>query len=69
MEELKEKFKDLSGSNLEKLKELHSEVFSRVVVIGGILELRGSASINRGGMRTIISFSRAHSHSDSRVAI
>jgi len=30
MEELKQKFKDLPGSSLEKLKELHSEVFSKV---------------------------------------
>ena len=30
MEELKQKFKDLPGSCLEKLKELHSEVFSKV---------------------------------------
>ena len=27
MEELKQKFKDLPGSNLEKFKELHSEAF------------------------------------------
>ena len=30
IEEVKQKFKDLSGSSLEKLKELHSEVFSKV---------------------------------------
>ena len=30
MEELQQKFKDLPGSSLEKLKELHSEVFSKV---------------------------------------
>ena len=30
MEELKQKFEDLQGSSLEKLKELHSEVFSKV---------------------------------------
>ena len=30
MEELKQKFKDLPRSNLEKLKELHSEVFSKL---------------------------------------
>jgi len=31
MEELtRQKFKDLPGSNLEKLKELHSEAFSKV---------------------------------------
>ena len=30
MEGLREKFKDLQGSNLEKLKELHSEIFSKV---------------------------------------
>ena len=30
MEELKQKFKDLPGSSLEKLKDLHSEVFSKV---------------------------------------
>ena len=30
MEELQQKFKDLPGSSLEKLKELHSEVFSNV---------------------------------------
>ena len=30
MEELQHKFKDLPGSSLEKLKELHSEVFSKV---------------------------------------
>ena len=31
MEELtRQKFKDLPGSNLEKLKELHSEVFSKL---------------------------------------
>ena len=29
-EELQQKFKDLPGSSLEKLKELHSEVFSKV---------------------------------------
>ena len=38
MEELKQKFKDLPGSNLEKLKELHSEAFSKreLGAIGGI---------------------------------
>ena len=30
IEKLKQKFKDLPGSSLEKLKELHSEVFSKV---------------------------------------
>ena len=30
MEELKQTFKDLPRSNLEKLKELHSEVFSKL---------------------------------------
>ena len=30
MEEIKQKFKDLPGSNLEKLKELYSEVFSKL---------------------------------------
>ena len=30
MEELQQKFKDLPGSSLEKLKELHSEVFSKI---------------------------------------
>ena len=30
MEELKQKFKDLPRSNLEKLKELHPEVFSKL---------------------------------------
>ena len=30
MEELQQKFKDLPGSSLEKLKELHSKVFSKV---------------------------------------
>ena len=30
MEELEQKFKDLPGSSLEKLKKLHSEVFSKV---------------------------------------
>ena len=30
IERLKRKFKDLPGSSLEKLKELHSEVFSKV---------------------------------------
>ena len=30
MEELQQKVKDLPGSSLEKLKELHSEVFTKV---------------------------------------
>ena len=30
MEMLQQKFKDLPGSSLEKLKKLHSEVFSKV---------------------------------------
>ena len=30
MEELQQKIKDLPGSSLEKLKKLHSEVFSKV---------------------------------------
>ena len=30
IEKLKQKFKDLPGSSLEKLKELHSEVFSKI---------------------------------------
>ena len=30
MEVLQQKFKDLPGSSLEKLRELHSEVFSKV---------------------------------------
>ena len=30
MEELKQKFKDLPRSNLEKLKELHPGVFSKL---------------------------------------
>ena len=30
MEVLQQKFKDLPGSSLEKLKKLHSEVFSKV---------------------------------------
>ena len=30
IEKLKRKFKDLPGSSLEKLKELHSEVFSKI---------------------------------------
>ena len=30
IEELKQKFKDLPGSSLENLKELHSELFSKV---------------------------------------
>ena len=38
MEELKQNFKDLPGSNLEKFKELHSEAFSKreLGAIGGI---------------------------------
>ena len=56
MEELKEKFKDLQGSNLEKLKELHSEIFSKVnwgrLVV--VLNFIGSARTNGGGMGTII---------------
>ena len=56
MEELKEKFKDLQGSNLEKLKELHSEIFSKVnwgrLVV--FLNFIGSARTNGGGMGTII---------------
>ena len=55
MEGLKEKFKDLQGSNLEKLKELHSEIFSKVncgrlVVFFNFI---GSARTNGGGMGTI----------------
>ena len=30
IEKLKQKFKDIPGSSLEKLKELHSVVFSKV---------------------------------------
>ena len=30
VEELKQKFEELPGSSLEKLKELHSEIFSKV---------------------------------------
>ena len=30
IEKLKQKFKDLPDSSLEKLKELHSEVFSKI---------------------------------------
>ena len=56
MEELKEKFKDLQGSNLEKLKELHSEIFSKVnwgrLVV--FLNFIGSARTNGAGMGTII---------------
>ena len=56
MEELKQKFKDLPGSSLEKLKDLHSEVFfkSKLGTIAGIFELHRSARINRGGIGTII---------------
>ena len=56
MEMLQQKVKDMPGSSLEKLKKLHSEVFSKVNWgrFGGIFELRGSARINRGGMGTII---------------
>ena len=71
MEMLQQKFKDLPGSSLERLKKLHSEVFSKVnwgrLVI--FFELRGSARINRGGMGTTISPSCSHSHRDSAVAI
>ena len=56
MEELKQKFKDLQGSNLEKLKELHSEIFSKVnwgrLVI--FFNFIGSARTNGAGMGTII---------------
>ena len=56
MEELKQKFKDLQGSNLEKWKELHSEIFSKVnwgrLVI--FLNFIGSARTNGAGMGTII---------------
>ena len=56
MEMLQQKVKELQGSSLEKLKKLHSEVFSKVKLgtIGGIFQLRESARINRGGMETII---------------
>ena len=37
MEELKQKFNDLPGPSLEKLKELHSEVFSREVKWGRLV--------------------------------
>ena len=71
MEMLQQKFKDLRGSSLERLKKLHSEVFSKVNWgrFGGIFELRGSARINRGGMGTTILPSCSHSHPDSTVAI
>ena len=71
-EMLQQKFKDLPGSSLEKLKKLHSEVSevkSKLGTIGGIFELRGSARINRGGMGTTISSSCSHCHPDSTVAI
>ena len=47
----KQKFKDLPSSNLEELKELHSEVFSKLNwgLIGCTFELRGSASIDLFG--------------------
>ena len=71
MEGLEEKYKDLPDSNLEKLRKLHSEVFSKVnwgrLVV--FLNLIGSSRTNRGGMGTIILFSRAYCLPDSRVAI
>ena len=71
MEVLQQKFKDLPGSSLEKLRELQLRGFfkSEVGAISYIFELRGSASIKRGGVGPIIFFPRAHSYPDSRVAI
>ena len=60
---LPEKFFELPGSMLDKLKALHSEVLFRNQLgpIGGLFKFRGDIRIDRGRMGTTISFSRSHS--------
>ena len=71
MEELQHKFKDLPGSSLEKLKELHSEVFSKVnwgrLVV--FLNFADHLALTEEEWELLFHFFRAHSHPDSRVAV
>ena len=66
---LDEKCKYLPGSSLEKMKDLHSDVFSKDNWGLLVAFLNADQLGLRRGMEAIITFPPAHPHPDSRVAI
>ena len=66
---LREKFCELPGSMLDKLKALHSEVFSKINWDRSVVFLNFVETLGLTEEEWEQLFSRSHSISDSRVAI